>query len=98
MEAAMAKQGFRVMDCDIHVTEPSDLWIKYMDPEFRDRAPQRTSLPGGQDHGVWQFEGRVIPAYIDQPDRLRMAEVRREKAIERVLLLRYRSAGRETLA
>jgi uncharacterized protein len=83
MEAAMAKQGFRVMDCDIHVTEPSDLWIKYMDPEFRDRAPQRTSLPGGQDHGVWQFEGRVIPAYIDQPDRLRMAEVRREKARER---------------
>jgi predicted TIM-barrel fold metal-dependent hydrolase len=76
------KQGFKIMDCDIHVTEPADLWINHMDA-FRDRAPKRTNLPGGADHGVWTFEGKVFPAEMDQPDRLRLAEVRGEKARRR---------------
>ena len=36
----MARNGFKVMDSDMHVIEPSDLWQNYIDPEFRDRAPQ----------------------------------------------------------
>jgi len=79
----MAKRGFKIMDSDIHVTEPPDLWLKYIEPEFRDRAPRRTNLPGGADHGVWQFEGKSFPAYIDWPDRQRLAEVRRQKAGQR---------------
>jgi predicted TIM-barrel fold metal-dependent hydrolase len=79
----MTKQGFKVMDCDIHVTEPPDLWLNYIEPKFKDRAPHRTNLPGGADHGVWQFEGKVFPPYIDQPDRQRLAEVRRQKAERR---------------
>ena len=35
----MAKQGFKVMDSDMHIMEPSDLWQRYIDPEFRDQAP-----------------------------------------------------------
>jgi uncharacterized protein len=35
----MAKQGFKVMDSDMHVMEPPDLWQRYIDPEFRDQAP-----------------------------------------------------------
>ncbi|MEZ5559350.1 MAG: amidohydrolase family protein [Pseudomonadales bacterium] len=27
-----------VIDCDAHVLEPADLWQKYLEPEFRDRA------------------------------------------------------------
>jgi predicted TIM-barrel fold metal-dependent hydrolase len=52
----MAKQGFKVMDSDMHIMEPPDLWQRYIDPEFRDQAPVgltsvnfrelRTILPG----------------------------------------------------
>ena len=36
----MAKNGFRVMDSDMHIVEPADLWERYIDPAFRDRAPK----------------------------------------------------------
>ncbi|MCH7996936.1 MAG: amidohydrolase [Chloroflexi bacterium] len=39
----MAKNGFKVLDSDMHVHEPWDLWLNYIDPEFRDRAPVGTS-------------------------------------------------------
>jgi predicted TIM-barrel fold metal-dependent hydrolase len=52
----MSKNGFRVLDSDMHVLEPPDLWQRYIDPRFRDRAPQgvtsenvtdlRTVMPG----------------------------------------------------
>ncbi|MCH8089230.1 MAG: amidohydrolase family protein, partial [Chloroflexi bacterium] len=39
----MVKNGFKVLDSDMHVHEPWDLWLNYIDPEFRDRAPVGTS-------------------------------------------------------
>ena len=27
-----------VIDCDSHVMEPADLWQRYLEPRFRDRA------------------------------------------------------------
>ena len=33
------KNGFKVMDSDMHIIEPPDLWQRYIDPDFRDRAP-----------------------------------------------------------
>ena len=39
----MSINGFRVMDSDMHVQEPPDLWQRYMDEEFRDRAPTGTT-------------------------------------------------------
>ena len=35
----MARQ-YNVIDADGHVLEPMDLWEKYIDPAFRDRAPK----------------------------------------------------------
>jgi uncharacterized protein len=35
----VAKNGFRILDSDMHVMEPPDLWQEYTDPEFRDCAP-----------------------------------------------------------
>jgi predicted TIM-barrel fold metal-dependent hydrolase len=35
----MARQ-YNVIDADGHILEPLDLWDKYMDPKFRDRAPR----------------------------------------------------------
>ena len=31
---------YNVIDADGHILEPLDLWAKYMDPRFRDRAPR----------------------------------------------------------
>src|SRR5439155_26139398 len=39
--AVMAKNGFRLIDAAMHVMEPTDLWQRYIDPEFRERAPRR---------------------------------------------------------
>jgi hypothetical protein len=36
----MAKNGFKVMDSDMHIVEPADLWERYIDPAFKDRAPR----------------------------------------------------------
>jgi hypothetical protein len=35
----MAHKNFKVLDSDIHIIEPPDLWQRYIDPAFRDRAP-----------------------------------------------------------
>src|ERR1700694_6059115 len=42
-ETAMAKNGFRLIDAEMHVMEPTDLWQRYIDPEFKARAPRRLS-------------------------------------------------------
>ena len=39
----MAKDGFKLIDAELHVMEPVDLWERYIDPEFKDRAPRRLS-------------------------------------------------------
>lgn len=39
----MAKDGFKVMDSDMHIVEPADLWERYIDPAFKDRAPRGLS-------------------------------------------------------
>jgi predicted TIM-barrel fold metal-dependent hydrolase len=36
----VAKNGFKAMDSDLHVLEPYDLWERYIDPQFKDRAPR----------------------------------------------------------
>src|SRR5438105_6464153 len=40
MIAPMAKNGFLVLDSDMHIMEPPDLWQRYTDPEFRDLVPR----------------------------------------------------------
>lgn len=36
----MAHNGFKVIDSDMHVLEPGDLWEQYIDAAYRDRAPR----------------------------------------------------------
>ena len=53
----MPKNGFKILDSDMHVLEPADLWQRYIDPEFRDRAPRgllRSPLEVGVD-----VEGKI---------------------------------------
>ena len=39
----MAYNGFKVFDSDMHVLEPWDLWLNYIDPKYKDRAPVGTN-------------------------------------------------------
>ena len=36
----MSKNGYRVIDSDLHLMEPPDLFERYMDTSFRDKAPE----------------------------------------------------------
>ncbi|MCZ6873058.1 MAG: amidohydrolase family protein [bacterium] len=76
----MAKQGFKVMDSDIHVMEPKDLWLNYIEPAFKDKAPQVLESENGPGTGTWQFMGKSFPAFSDHADRQRTAQIRRDKA------------------
>ena len=33
-------RAYNVVDADGHILEPLDLWDRYIDPKFRDRAPR----------------------------------------------------------
>ena len=39
----MAHGGFKVIDSDMHVIEPPDLWQRYIDPAFKPIAPYGTN-------------------------------------------------------
>src|SRR4051812_50122596 len=39
-ESVAMTRTYNVIDADGHILEPLDLWDKYMDPKFRDRAPR----------------------------------------------------------
>jgi len=36
----MAKNGYKILDSDMHVFEPHDLYLKYMNPKWSDRIPR----------------------------------------------------------
>ena len=31
----MARDGFKVLDSDMHIVEPADLWDRYIDPALK---------------------------------------------------------------
>src|SRR5437773_4616764 len=37
----MARNGFKMIDAEMHVMEPVDRWNRYIDPEVKARAPRR---------------------------------------------------------
>jgi uncharacterized protein len=45
----MAKGGFKVFDSDMHIMEPPDLWLRYIDPEFREIAPRGVTSENVRD-------------------------------------------------
>ena len=61
----MAKNGFRIMDSDLHVMEPGNLFTDYMDSEFLDRAPKWVSDPD-TGRARWQVQDaqRAAPEWV----------------------------------
>lgn len=56
----MSKNGFRIMDSDLHVFEPPDMYQRYLEPEFRHRAPSyvRENKTGAN---TWMVGDKAYP-------------------------------------
>ena len=61
------RNGFRILDSDIHVIEPGTLFEDYLDGPFRSRMPvMRRSDVTGVD--TWVIEGQVFPIWNEWPE------------------------------
>ncbi len=58
----MARSGFKVMDSDMHVIEPIDLWETYIDPAFRHQAPKGVSRFQGDM--MMEVSGQNVPYWM----------------------------------
>ncbi len=56
------KYGFKIMDSDMHLREPADLWDKYMEPELRDQAPKVLSSTA-RSSAMVLLDGKILQGY-----------------------------------
>ena len=52
------KQGFKIIDSDMHIMEPMDLWDKYIEAKFRDHAPRPVRVPSRGDLNLLILDGK----------------------------------------
>ena len=80
------KEGLRFVDCDMHVTEPEDLFHRYLDPRFRDRVTLPVGADGKFKRGMIVIDGK--PNFIDweiQKYRKRTTGLDKTKSISQPL-------------
>src|SRR5688500_16188192 len=56
--SAMAKNGFKILDSDMHIMEPPDLWERYIDGKFKHRAPRGVTSSNVRDLRMVYPDGR----------------------------------------
>jgi predicted TIM-barrel fold metal-dependent hydrolase len=54
----MAKSGFKILDSDMHIMEPPDLWERYIAAKFRARAPRGVTSSNVRDLRMIYPDGR----------------------------------------
>src|SRR5215467_8421801 len=100
----MAKEGFKIMDSDMHIVEPVDLWERYIDPAFKDRAPRGLSRHP-RDLGVQvgesvfplpnrSYSNAIAPLMTGQQDIYTNAEARHWDSGSQVTAMDTVTAGR----
>ena len=72
------KDGYRFVDCDMHIMEPIDLFDKYLDPAFKQRVtssprPTNSGSTGMRRRPLWFFDGAPISndGNVSQYNRIR---------------------------
>ena len=60
----MVKNGLRVMDSDLHLMEPPDLFERYLAPVHQARAPRPSRNQPGHYAG-WLLDGQPVPPWIN---------------------------------
>jgi len=76
------KQGYRIIDSDMHVIEPHDLWRDRLPARWRDRAPRLAKIPE-TGSVTWHCEGRFFPAFSDHPKRRSLNRARYHQGHEK---------------
>jgi len=71
----MAKAGFRILDSDLHLMEPPDLYERYLDHKYRGHAPRATSSDRAGHYAGWMLDGQLIPPWTVNPQVLRANEM-----------------------
>jgi uncharacterized protein len=81
----MSREGLLIMDSDLHLMEPEDLWARYLDEPYRSNPPRffragKESLSVDvEDKGHadtifgMEVQGHVIPAFAASPTAVRQA-------------------------
>ena len=54
----MAKHGFKILDSDMHIMEPPDLWERYIDGKFKQQAPRGVTSDNVRDLRMVYPDGR----------------------------------------
>jgi uncharacterized protein len=54
----MAKNGYKILDSDMHIMEPPDLWERYIDNKYKDRAPRGVTSSNVRDLRMVYPDGR----------------------------------------
>jgi len=74
----MARDGFLILDSDLHMMEPDDLWARYLDAPFRADPPRffggqrQTLAASAEDKGNadaimgMEIQGLAIPAHAGE--------------------------------
>jgi hypothetical protein len=60
--AVVMKNGFKILDSDMHLREPANLWDKYMEPEWRERAPKILSSTV-RSSAMVMIDGKILQGY-----------------------------------
>ena len=61
------KDGFPVIDSDLHVIETGEIYENYLDEKYRDKIPRYLGLsPTNFPH--WEVEGQMIPPWARSAD------------------------------
>ncbi len=75
----MAREGYLIMDSDMHFNEPDDLWARYLEGPHRANPPQffggrkQALQPSAEDKGSadsirsMEVQGLTIPAFAGSP-------------------------------
>jgi hypothetical protein len=78
-EVKMAREGYLILDSDLHMMEPDDLWTRYLDEPYRANAPrffgaqQQKLADDSEDKGNedvierMEVQGLAIPAHGKMP-------------------------------
>lgn len=60
------KDGFRVIDSDLHVIEGAEVYERHLDARYRERMPTYLGL-SPTNFPYWKVAGRVIPPWATDP-------------------------------
>ena len=56
------KKGYKILDSDMHLREPADLWDKYLEPQWRERAPRILSSTA-RSSAMVLLDGKILQGY-----------------------------------